>query len=208
MSDELVSLQLASALAGAVVLRRAGDLVPSIGLSELALPELPSLPDPIALMSRGFDHVASTFWARPSGLFVPAAPAIVSRISAEAGAGSGLSPGRIRPGPERAWSDAIDLDALADFLRAQHERDTAKHVARLTGEPVETVRKWLKRETRPGFRATIVLVCIYGPELLEAVLKRQPGWLAEARLGLDRARLAGELSSVTTRLQHLVGGLA
>lgn len=209
MTDTLRSYELEAAIAGVVALRAASSWLPDLGMPDLAgigASVSGAAAGAVEIVVEGVGHVASLVgWGRTeSGLFVPAAPAIL--VGA---AESPLPPRRSGPDdgrPRGGWADAIDVDALAAFLRAQHPAKPAQHVAALTGESAETVRKWLKRETRPGFRATLVLVCVYGLPLLEACLAQgEPGWIAEVRLGLDRARLVGELAALGRRIESVIG---
>jgi hypothetical protein len=209
--------ELTGAIMAAAAVQRAGDglgaLTPDLSWPSLpglpALPELPAFPDlsgldPRPALHRGVDHALGLFGLRPSGLWVPATPTV--RRSPVHLLRSGPDAGRPLPAPSaRGWAGAIDPDGLVRFLRAQHPFKPALHVSLLTGESEETVRKWLKRETRPGFRATLVLVCVYGPELLEAALTREAGarrpvWLDEIRRGHDRLRLAAELAALGPRI--------
>lgn len=197
MTGQLRSFELEAAILGAAALARAEQLLPGLP----SLPELPALPDPRPALFRGVDHVRGLFLRRPDGLFVPCAPALV-RPSAAAPAESGAVAHRPRPGE---WSDAIDLGGMIRFLHREHGPKAAEHVAARTGEPLTTVRKWFRLETKPGFRATLVLVCVYGPPLLEAALARQPAWFAEIRAGADRLRLAGELAALRGQIDRVLG---
>lgn len=198
--SELRSFSLEAALIGAVALRQAGRILQA----RPALPPLPALP--------ALPHFPS-FRPRPSGLWVPASPAIVASSTAPA-AESGTAAGRARlfsvgaepsrPGMARSWSSAVDLDGLVAFLRSRHPTKTAAHVAALTGEPLETVRKWLRHETRPGMRAMLILVCVYELPLVEACLNRHPDWIRRARADAGRHALAAELRTLWPRIEAMM----
>lgn len=188
--SELRSLSLEAALAAAVLRARI----------ERAMPELPALPSLPGLPA--LPHWSS--FRRPSGLLVPAAPAAPVAPAApalilarEGAGGSGAGGGRSRA----SWAEAVDPDGLAAFLRREHPAKTAIHVAARTGESRETVRKWLRRETRPGMRATLVLVCVYGLPLVEACIRRQPSWLAQARAESGRHALAAQLAALRPQIE-------
>jgi hypothetical protein len=202
VSGELRSLSLEAAIVGAAALRRVDRVLP--GLPALTRPALPSLLQPGQLFGRALDHVASTFRRRPSGIYVPAAPALIGHAWPPPADASGPDAGRTRPRPG-VWAEALELDGLATFLRARHPTKTAQHVAALTGESQETVRKWLRLETRPGLRATIILVCVYELPLIEACLRRHPDWLARAREDSGRHAIAAELASLRPRIDAALG---
>lgn len=200
-SEPLVSWELEAAIVGVAAMNRAGQW-----LGAVAIPALPTLPDPLSFLSDSFDHAAAAlFRQREDGLFVPAAPALVTRSSGFGPVVSGPGPARIRTPRPGEWSDAIDVAGMVAFLsRAHGHRKVAESVAAATGEPLSTVRKWFALETKPGFRATLVLVCVYGPDLLEAALRRQPAWFTDIRSGADRIRLAGELSAMRARIDEVL----
>ncbi|TDR94177.1 hypothetical protein [Enterovirga rhinocerotis] len=189
--SELRSLSLEAAIVGAVALQTAGRLIS-------ARPSLPSLPALPAMPAFPALHLPS-FRLRPSGLWIPAAPAILSSPSpSESGAGAS----RVRT---QAWKNLVDQDGLVAFLRARHPTKTAAHVAAATGEPLETVRKWLRHETRPGMRALLVLVCVYELPLVEACLRRHPDWIVRAREDAGRHVLAAELRAFWPRIEAALG---
>lgn len=186
------SFCLDAALVGAVALGR---------VRRPAFPAMPALPGLPALPSLSdlVGHARFRFVRRASGVFVPATPALIGAASPAKRSASG-------PVRHRSWSDAIDLEGMLVFLEVTHgRRKVAEAVAARLGEPVTTVRKWFGRETRPSFRATMLLVCEYGPPLLEAGLKRHPDWLAAQRAGTDRLVLAGEMAALRARLNLALG---
>jgi hypothetical protein len=207
--SELQSLGLGAALVGGLVVQKVERALPGWP----SLPALPSLPEipafaPRQLWGRALGHVPS-FWRRDGGLWVPAAPALIEASRVAAGS-SYPDAGRSRPSPAGRpplWADAIDTDGLVAFLRQRHPTKTAQHVAALTGEPAETVRKWLSFSTRPSLRALIVLVCVYELPLLEACLRRHPDWMKRAREDRGHHALAAEMAAFRDRLDSHLGTL-
>ena len=193
--SELRSLSLEAALIGAVVTAR---------ISRMPLPSLAGGAEALSRAAETLTLHVPSFRRRPSGLWAPAAPGLIGAASVSAGPGreSGPAGGTGRPG---AAQDLVDLDGLVAFLRRRHPAKTAYCVAAATGESSETVRKWLKRETRPGFRATLVLVCVYGLPLIEACVRRRPGWLDEATAETGRHAIAAQLAALRPLI---VGALA
>lgn len=230
--SELPSFSLKAALVGGYLLGRVERALPELptlsAVPELpAMPGLPELPDLAGLAGRVVDHAAS-FVRSPSGLFVPAGPArpagpaLIGRAlpidadlsgtaagqSRPPGLGGAERPGGSQAEPRGGWSDVVDLDGLVAFLRRTHPLKPAMHVAALTGESVETVRKWLRYETRPGMRATIVLVCVYGLPLVEACVRRHPVWLVAASANRGRHALADQLAALRPQIDAALGDSA
>jgi hypothetical protein len=107
-------------------------------------------------------------------------------------------PGRKSRG-KRAQTWAKDAQIWAGELRARHPVKTAEHVAALTGEPVATIRKWLEGRARPGWRAWLKLIGVYGPDILAAAFETPPEWLDEAARAQKRAWLAAEYAALQER---------
>ncbi|MGY2051709.1 hypothetical protein [Methylobacterium sp. JK268] len=132
-----------------------------------------------------------------TALFPEEAPAAEPPASsAERGGQAGAIARTARPGTGGTrWRGPVDAAGLARFLRERHPSKTAIHVAALSGVPVDTVAKLLAREALPSGRTLLALICVYGPELLAAVLPgANPRWLEGARILADQARLEAELA--------------
>jgi hypothetical protein len=185
----------------------AGLELPAIALPHLELPALPAFSVPAFLHRAAIPAPAilrGGFVRRPSGLVVPP---VIAAPCADAGALSGAIADRIRPGDLKpgAWAERVDLAGLARFLTRRHPEKTAYHVAAETGLPADTVKKYLRLEMAPGFKATIVLVCTYGPELLAAMLSEPPEWLDPAMRQRDQAALTQELAALSARIDRVLG---
>ena len=113
---------------------------------------------------------------------------------------SGLNADHFFPKPGQNWSGRIDTAGLSRFLRTMHPEKTAAHVAAATRLPADTVKKWLAVEASPNGRALLVLACVYGPEVMTAMLREPPGWLDAQARQAEQARLDGELTRLTTRM--------
>jgi len=97
-------------------------------------------------------------------------------------------------------------DRAVAFLRAQHPVKTAEAIEAETGGVVTAARakKWLAGVARPDFRATMALICVYGPAFLSAVLHEEPQWVVRATraerlaaLEAEHARLKSEIETIT-----------
>lgn len=150
--------------------------------------------------------------ARRAGLQPAASPAGLSRttstattaVSTISGWENGVwepseNWGQIWSKTDQMWSEIIDLDGLGRFLREEHPRDAAKSVAKRTRQPFGTVKKWLNGSARPNLHAALVLVCVYGPEVLAAMLREPPEWLDASARAAEQARQRSRLSRAQTR---------
>ena len=92
-------------------------------------------------------------------------------------------------------------DRVCDFLRAAYPDRTAANVHADTGVSAKTVEKWLARISAPGAAHLVVLVTVYGPEFLSAVLPRRPAWLDSAEREREHARLKADIDRIRDRLE-------
>lgn len=98
------------------------------------------------------------------------------------------------------WSEQIDLDGLAVYLRRQYPEKTAQNVAARAKLPADTVKKWLLGAALPNGRAMLVLACAFGPEVLVAMLRSPPGWLVEAARAAEQARLEAQVAALRAQI--------
>ncbi|MFG5121847.1 hypothetical protein [Methylorubrum sp. POS3] len=97
-----------------------------------------------------------------------------------------------RPVPRRL---TVEPAAFAAFIRAQHPSKPAEHCAALTGIPLDSVEKMLRREALPNGRNFLLCVVAYGPALIAAVLPDADArWLTGAQILADQAHLEDELA--------------
>ncbi|WP_144767387.1 hypothetical protein [Methylobacterium dankookense] len=113
---------------------------------------------------------------------------------------SGLSWDLFFSNTDHDWSDEIDMGGLVRFLRARYPDKTAPNVAADTRLPIDTVKKWLALVAAPNGKAVLVLACVYGPEVLVALLRTPPGWLVETARAAEQARLEAELAALQAKL--------
>lgn len=98
---------------------------------------------------------------------------------------------------------ALDLPALADFLRRRHPIKTADCVAAETGVPVGTVENWLCGRAAPAGSSFAALLVAYGPAVLAAALPVVPRWVDEAARAEALARLEAEQARLAARMAEL-----
>ena len=119
-----------------------------------------------------------------------------------------VNSGRKRP----SFTPSFNTAGLAVVLRRRHPIDTAHCVERDTGGAIgwQTVRNWL--EQRNGIRGDhlLVLVAVYGPQILIAAWPEGwgalPGWLDEAEYVAERDKLQAQVDRLETkRLARLAG---
>jgi hypothetical protein len=94
-------------------------------------------------------------------------------------------------------------DRVCDFLRARYPDKTAANVHADTGVRIKTVEKWLSRVSAPGAAHLVVLVTIYGPEFLSALLPGRLAWLDSAAREQERLRLEDDIRRLRARLDQV-----
>lgn len=165
---------------------------------------LPAMPDVMGAARAVGDAMVWRFGLQPVPSFcdpVPGSAAAVATIAGwESTVGkSGLIWDHFFSNADQDWSDEIDLAGLARFLRLIHPDKTAMNVAADTRQPVDTVKKWLAGVAVPNGRAMLVLVCVYGPEVLVAMLRKHPGWLVETARAAEQAHLEARVASLRAK---------
>lgn len=126
---------------------------------------------------------------------VPSTPSICS-------VGGGMS-GSLK---DHVWSNHIDFEGMARFLRRLYPAKTALSVAADTGLPADSVKKWINGDVQPNGRAVFALIAAYGPEFISASLHHAPAWLdanvreaKTAALKSQIEQMQAELASIENR---------
>lgn len=91
-------------------------------------------------------------------------------------------------------------DRVVAFLRARYPAKTAESVAAETGLGADRIRKWIDRGSKPSCAACFVMISVYGPEFLSAVMDRPPAWIDTAARAARREQLRAEISALEARL--------
>lgn len=91
-------------------------------------------------------------------------------------------------------------DGVCAFLRALYPDKTAANVHADTGIRTKTIEKWLALVSAPGAAHLVVLVTVYGPEFLSAVLPRRLAWLDDATREQERVKLRSDIERLRARL--------
>lgn len=173
---------------------KAADALQRVERPSLTLPEFPfTVPG----------WLASRFASSSADLTsLPASTSAAATIEGweKAVGNAGLTWDHFFPIEGQNWSDRVDLDGLTRFLRAQHPDKTHVHVSALTKLPADTVKKWLLGVAAPGGRAMLVLACVYGPEIMVAMLRDPPAWLDAAARAAEQARLEAQVAQLQAKL--------
>lgn len=178
--------RVAAAVVGGTVTRAAG--VPA-GIVE-CLPDLPAF---LASLS---PHGASP----PAG---PAPDTASTQTASEIAVGhSSESTGQTWPQSWSLWERQIDAAGMVRWLKARYPAKTAACVAADLNVPLDTVTKWLARENLPNGRTLVLMICVYGPEFLAALLRDPPNWLDLAANEADQARLMAQLATLRAELDR------
>ncbi|MGC5781624.1 hypothetical protein [Methylobacterium sp. NFXW15] len=154
----------------------------------------------------GSDPVAALSSCPPLAEPAASAMSVAAAPSAEWGSTvgkSGLTWDLFFSNTGHDWSGEIDMSGLVRFLRGRYPDKTAANVSADTRLPADTVKKWLGLVAAPNGRAMLVLACVYGPEVLVAVLRRPPGWLVQSARMAEQVRLEAELAELTAKLARV-----
>ncbi|MFH6780918.1 hypothetical protein [Methylobacterium sp. MA0201] len=202
MSDSLTCLELHAAILGVAacqkVRRVAAAAVGGAVARATAVPAgivecLPDLPAFLASLS-------------PHGASPPAGPdpdAASTRTASEIAVGhSSESKGQTWPQSWSLWERQIDAAGMVRWLKARYPAKTAACVAADLNVPLDTVTKWLARENLPNGRTLVLMICVYGPEFLAALLRDPPDWLDLAANEADQARLMAQLATLRAELDR------
>ena len=114
-----------------------------------------------------------------------------------------ISAGNDRQKPRmlwRIWKNQIDPAGMVRWPRARHPTKTAATVAGELGAPVETVANWLNHGTLPNGRMLVLMVCVYGPDFLAAILTDPPDWLSKAAMLAEQERLEAQIAAMQGEL--------
>lgn len=93
----------------------------------------------------------------------------------------------------------------AQFLRQRHPFKPAEAVEYATGGLVTAgqVKKWLLGHSAPSLPALMVLIGVYGPEIIGAIMGSVPGWLDAAARADRLSRLGGDLAALSSEIDAL-----
>lgn len=103
----------------------------------------------------------------------------------------------------RTRSGVIDHQLCVAEWRRRHPVGTAASVAARIGAHVRTVENWLHGVSRPNGMWLGIIIAVYGPDFLAAVMTDPPDWLVEAGRQMERARLLEEREALAARLAAL-----
>lgn len=110
--------------------------------------------------------------------------------------GSAMSQSMRAGHPAKIDGSALDLPALAQFLRRRHPHCAADYVARAAGIPAATVKDWLQLRCRPSTRHFLTLVGRYGAPLIAACWPDAPDFVLAACQAARLARLDDDIAAL------------
>ncbi|MES0207900.1 hypothetical protein NKJ93_02220 [Mesorhizobium sp. M0028] len=74
-------------------------------------------------------------------------------------------------------AEMFDLAGLIGWLRYKFPTSTGYHVEAATGISSATVQNWLERRSRPSAEHFSLLLCVFGPSLFKAAVRRPSDWI-------------------------------
>lgn len=115
---------------------------------------------------------------------------------------------RKSPRNRRTMLPEMNTDGVAAFLRRRHPVNTAHMVEGQTGIPHRTVENWLHRNNEMRAVHLLLLVSVYGPDVLAAAWPvgangGVPSWLDAGRAADELAALEAEARRNETRRLEL-----
>ena len=87
--------------------------------------------------------------------------------------------------------DGESVKRAVSFIERRYPIKTGAAFEAETGISADTFRKWRDGVSMPGWRHSLRMILIFGPEFLAATVEHAPAWLAEAH----RAELARKLNA-------------
>ncbi|MER9217900.1 hypothetical protein NKI48_03045 [Mesorhizobium sp. M0644] len=93
-------------------------------------------------------------------------------------------------------AELFDLAGLIGWLRYKFPTSTGYHVEAATGISAASVQNWLERRSRPSAEHFSMLLCVFGPSLFKAAVRRPAEWVDRA---VEAERLV-EIDDEITRL--------
>jgi hypothetical protein len=99
----------------------------------------------------------------------------------------------------------VAADRAMAFLRRRYPIRTADHIAADAGTTSDAARKWLAGVSSPGFSASIRLVAVHGPPLLETMFDEPPPWLSAAAAATEATELLATIEAARRRLAEIAG---
>ncbi len=102
-------------------------------------------------------------------------------------------------------ADLFDLAGLIGWLRVKFPSSTSYHVEAVTGVSAASVDNWLQRRSRPSAEHWSIMLCVFGPALFKATVRRPAPWIERAceterliEIEAEMTRLAAERSRLRT----------
>ncbi|RUV65203.1 MAG: hypothetical protein E5X35_11620 [Mesorhizobium sp.] len=101
-------------------------------------------------------------------------------------------------------AELFDLAGLIGWLRCKFPTSTGYHVEAMTGISAATVQNWLDRRSRPSAEHFSMLLCVYGPSLFKAAVRRPAEWVDRACEAERLVEIDGEITRLAKERAALV----
>lgn len=101
-------------------------------------------------------------------------------------------------------AELFDLAGLIGWLRCKFPTSTGYHVEAMTGISAASVQNWLERRSRPSAEHFSLLLCVYGPSLFRACVRRPAEWVERACEAERLVEIDQELTRLTSERATLV----
>ncbi|UVC14734.1 hypothetical protein [Mesorhizobium onobrychidis] len=101
-------------------------------------------------------------------------------------------------------AELFDLAGLIGWLRCKFPTSTGYHVEAMTGISSASVDNWLQRRSRPSAEHFSLLLCVYGPSLFKAAVRRPAEWVDRAVEAERLVEIDQELTRLTSERATLV----
>ena len=99
--------------------------------------------------------------------------------------------------------DTESVKRAVAFIERLYPVKTGDNFKAATGISADTFRKWRDGVSAPGWRHSLRMILVFGPEFLAATLDNPPAWLDAASRQEMAARLQSEIAERERRLADL-----
>jgi hypothetical protein len=137
----------------------------------------------LRVVTRAEPDPRSTPWSKPVRISAPSDPQPCGELPA----------------------DLFDLAGLVGWLRSRFPSSTEFHVEAVTGISSASVANWIQRRSRPSAEHWSLLLCVFGPRLFKATVRRSAGWVDRACEAERLHEIEMQISALTEERQRLIG---
>jgi hypothetical protein len=99
--------------------------------------------------------------------------------------------------------DGESVKRAVAFIERRHPVKTGASFEAETGISAETFRKWRDGASMPGWRHSLKMILVFGPEFLAATVENAPAWLNDAYRAEMARKLTAEIAERQRELSEL-----